>query len=63
VVEGVFGLPGLGGALLEAIRGRDRALVVGLVAFVMGVVIVATAVADVVTAWLDPRLRLDGSLA
>jgi oligopeptide transport system permease protein len=60
VVEGVFDLPGLGGALLQAIRDRDRALMVGLVAVVMGVVIVATAVADVVTAWLDPRLRLDG---
>ena len=63
VVEGVFGLPGLGGALLDAIRGRDRALMVGLVAFVMLVVLVATAVADVVTAWLDPRLQLLGARA
>lgn len=60
VVEGVFQLPGLGGALLGSIRGRDRGLMVGLVAFVMALVIVATAVADVVTAWLDPRIRLDG---
>jgi oligopeptide transport system permease protein len=57
VVEGVFGLPGLGGAVLDAVRSRDRSLVVGLVAFVMAVVVVATAVADVLTAWLDPRQR------
>lgn len=56
-VEAVFDLPGLGGAMVSAIRERDRGLLVGLVAFVMAVVIVANAVADVVVAWLDPRLR------
>lgn len=57
VVEAVFGLPGLGGALVDAIRARDRSMLVGLVTVVMAAVIVVTAVADVLTAWLDPRLR------
>ena len=56
-VEAVFDLPGIGGALVSAIRARDRGLLVGLVAFVMAAVIVANAVADVVVAWLDPRVR------
>lgn len=60
VVEGVFELPGLGGAVIGAIRDRDRSLLVGLVAVVMAAVIVVTAVGDVLTAWLDPRLRGPG---
>ena len=61
VVEGIFGMPGLGGALIGAIADRDRALLLGLVAVVMVVVIVANAVADVLVAALDPRIRLAGA--
>lgn len=54
VVEGVFELPGLGGAVVGAIRDRDRSVLVGFVTVVMATVIVVTAVGDVLTAWLDP---------
>ena len=57
VVEGVFRVPGVGGLLFSAIAARDRSLVVGVVTFVAVLVIVANAVADVVVAALDPRLR------
>ena len=57
IVEGVFRVPGIGGLLFDAIADRDRSLVVGIVTFVAVLVIVATAVADVVVAALDPRLR------
>jgi len=57
VVEGIFRMPGLGGALFASIRNRDRALLVGLVTVVMVAVIVANAIADVVAAALDPRVR------
>jgi oligopeptide transport system permease protein len=57
VVEGVFRVPGVGGLLFTAIADRDRSLVVGIVTFVAVLVIVANAVADVVVAALDPRLR------
>ena len=57
VVEGVFELPGLGGAVIGSIRDRDRSMLVGLVAVVMAAVIVVTAIGDVLTAALDPRLR------
>jgi ABC-type dipeptide/oligopeptide/nickel transport system permease component len=50
-------MPGLGGALFASIRNRDRALLVGLVTVVMVAVIVANAIADVVAAALDPRVR------
>jgi ABC-type dipeptide/oligopeptide/nickel transport system permease component len=58
VVEGVFGMPGVGNAVLGAIEGRDRALLVGLTTVVIAAVIVANAVADVAAAALDPRVRL-----
>ena len=57
VVEGVFRVPGVGGLLFGAIADRDRSLVVGIVTFVAVLVIVANALADVVVAALDPRLR------
>jgi oligopeptide transport system permease protein len=57
VVEGVFRVPGVGGLLFTAIADRDRSLVVGIVTFVAILVIVANALADVVVAALDPRLR------
>jgi ABC-type dipeptide/oligopeptide/nickel transport system permease component len=57
VVEGIFRMPGLGGALFASIRNRDRALLVGLVTVVMVAVIIANAIADVVAAALDPRVR------
>jgi oligopeptide transport system permease protein len=60
VVEGVFGLPGLGGTLFQAVRDRDRSLLVGLVTVVMATVIVANALADVAAAALDPRISLEG---
>ncbi|MGY1728178.1 ABC transporter permease [Geodermatophilus sp. SYSU D01062] len=58
VVEGVFGMPGVGAAILGAIEAHDRALLVGLTTVVIGAVIVANAVADVVAAAVDPRVRL-----
>jgi oligopeptide transport system permease protein len=57
VVEGIFRMPGLGGALFASIRNRDRALLLGLVTVVMVSVIVANAIADMITAALDPRVR------
>lgn len=60
IVEGVFRVPGVGGLLFGAIAARDRSIVVGVVTFVAVTVIVANAVADVVVAALDPRIRLAG---
>ena len=58
IVEGVFSVPGVGGLLVQALAARDRSVLVGVVTFVAVLVIVANAVADVVVAALDPRIRL-----
>jgi oligopeptide transport system permease protein len=59
IVEGLYGLPGVGGTVFQAIRDQDRSLLIGLVTLVMAVVLVANALADVLAAVLDPRLRAE----
>ena len=55
LVEMVFGLPGIGTALVEAVLGRDYSLVQGII-FVFGaIVVVVSYLADLVGGWLDPR--------
>jgi ABC-type dipeptide/oligopeptide/nickel transport system permease component len=57
VVEGVFGLPGVGYVIFQAVRSRDRSLVIGTIVVVAVVVVVANLVIDVLAAAIDPRLR------
>ncbi len=57
VTEKVFGRPGLGSLLLEAIATRDHAVVQGCVLVIGAVYLAVTGAVDALTAWLDPRLR------
>lgn len=57
VVEDVFGVPGIANEVLKAIRRQDRLLIVTLVLVMLAGVIVVNTVADLVHAWLDPRVR------
>ena len=57
IVEGIFRMPGVGGVLFASIQNRDHALLVGLVTLVMAAIIIANAIADVLAAALDPRVR------
>jgi ABC-type dipeptide/oligopeptide/nickel transport system permease component len=59
VTEGVFNLPGLGGAVFSAVRSQEGALVVGITTFFIFVYIFLNLVVDVLYAALDPRIRLD----
>lgn len=58
VVESVFALPGLGALMIDSVMGRDFAVVQSL-ALIFGLLVVAVnLLADVVRAWLDPRVEL-----
>lgn len=57
VVEAVFGLPGLGGAILGAVQGRQGPTLVSVTTLFVVVTVTASFVVDVLTAVLDPRLR------
>ena len=56
-VEQVFGLPGLGGMMLEGLRRRDPPLVLGVVVTVAVAIVVVNLLIDILHGMLDPRVR------
>jgi peptide/nickel transport system permease protein len=61
VVESVFGLPGLGLLILNAIGMRDYPIVQGAVIFTAVLFMVTNLLVDVLYGYLDPRIRLSRS--
>lgn len=63
VVESVFAIPGFGRLAAEAVSRRDTPLLLGVVLFSAVVVIVMNLLADLVQAWLDPRIGASERIA
>lgn len=61
VVEQVFGVPGLGRLLLGSISGRDWPVVQAIVVVLAFWVVLAGTVGDLLSQYIDPRLRLGGT--
>ncbi|MDN5933189.1 MAG: ABC transporter permease [Pseudonocardia sp.] len=59
VTEGIFNIPGLGGAVFEAVKSQEGSVVVGITTFFIFVYIFFNLLVDVLYAALDPRIRLD----
>lgn len=59
ITESVFGIPGLGQLLVRSIAARDYAVLQANLMLLVVVFIVANFVADLINAWLDPRVRYD----
>jgi len=59
VVETLFSLPGTGRYLVEGALDRDYTLVMGMVLVYGAVTLAASLAADLIYAWLDPRVRHD----
>ena len=57
VIETLFGIPGMGNFMVQAIFARDFAVVQGAVLLMALAVLGANLVTDLVYAWLDPRIR------
>lgn len=57
ITETMFSWPGLGRAYLEALSQQDTPLLIGLLVFTGVFVLVAHLVADILYAFLDPRIR------
>jgi len=57
VIEAIFNTPGLGNLLLTGVRSADFPMVQGAILFFAILVIVVNLVVDLVTGWLDPRVR------
>ena len=56
LVEVIFGYPGIGALLYQAIRENDHFLIQGIVFTVIMALGLATLILDVVYPWLDPRI-------
>ncbi len=57
VVEGMFGLPGIGLALNNAIRSNDFPVIYGIVLFITGAVATLMVLMEFIYPLLDPRIR------
>lgn len=57
VIETVFGWPGIGSLLIDAIGRRDLPLVVATTIIIATMVILVNLVVDLMYAWIDPRIR------
>lgn len=59
VIESVFNYPGMGNMLLSAISGGDMPVVMIATFIIAIVVLLSSVLADLITAMLDPRIRLN----
>jgi peptide/nickel transport system permease protein len=57
IIEQIFGLPGIGSALLTAIQNRDAPVLEGIVIVFSLIVMVTGIAADLLYSVLDPRIR------
>ena len=55
----MFSLPGLGRLVLVAVEQRDIVLLQGAVMFITLAVVLISLLADLLTAWMNPRIRLN----
>jgi peptide/nickel transport system permease protein len=59
IVETVFGWPGIGRYLVSGINGRDFPVVQGTVLVIAVGFVIANLIADILVAYVDPRVRYD----
>ncbi len=59
VIESVFGWPGMGGMLLDAISGKDYPVVMITAMIIAFVTLIASFLADLFTTLLDPRVDIE----
>ena len=57
IIERIFGLPGLGHLLIQAINDRDYPVISGITIFAAIIIMLANLVIDLTYALLDPRIR------
>jgi peptide/nickel transport system permease protein len=60
VTETVFGWPGVGRLVVDAVSARDYAIVQSLVLLIATTVITVNLLVDLLYSWLDPRISVTG---
>jgi len=59
VIESIFQIPGLGREFVTSIGNRDYMLVIGTVIIYAGFIMALNLLADVLQAWMNPKIRLE----
>ena len=59
IIEAVFQWPGVGSEFISAVRGSDYPLVMSIALLSVIAVLLASLIVDVLTALIDPRVRLN----
>ena len=57
VVETLFGLPGIGTAIVQSIFSRDYQMTMGCVMMVAVIIILINTIVDILYVIIDPRVR------
>ena len=57
LTESIFGLPGIGRMLLNAIMQRDFPVIQGTVLFMALTFVIINILVDLIYGWIDPRIR------
>lgn len=60
IVEKIYGLPGLGGWVVNSIMNRDYTMTMGLTIFYSTILMFVNLITDIFYRHLDPRIRLEG---
>ncbi len=61
VVETIFSIPGLGRFYVQAAFNRDYTMILGSTVFFSALIIVFNLISDLLTIWMNPRLRPDAA--
>jgi peptide/nickel transport system permease protein len=57
VIEWIFGIPGMGQFLVDAIVQRDYPVIQGINLLIVVIIVATNLLVDLTYAWLDPRIR------
>lgn len=60
IIETIFGVPGIGALMGNAIMSRDYPMVQGGLFFITAALLLLNIIIDVLYTWLDPRIRVRG---
>lgn len=60
VIEQIFAIPGLGKFFVQSVLDRDYPFIMGITIFYAVILMISRFAADIVYAWVDPRLRQAG---
>lgn len=58
IVEKIFGIPGLGGWLVNSVNNRDYTVIAGVTIFYSAILMISVFIVDICYTLLDPRIKL-----